>query len=330
MILRQFSSRQPYLLFAGPILTLSILLPAHYYNLLAYSFQDFPLDRVLLPISGHPWWMIAITVSLIIAGTLLSNLVFNRHEFNSTPTFVPGLLYAVISISLCLVKINIAGLLANVAVVIGINRLMEIFRQSNALPAYFKAAFWLGIGALCFPPYMLLLPGMLLSIINTRTFNWREHVLTILAFGTPFVYWLVWMFWTNRIDALVLFKKTISFNPTTGLPRWSDPFAQSFAVVIGVSFLLALRSFIFLSDRSSNQSRNVKRIFLIMSLFALGGAGFALAFMDVFIPEVAILPVTFIIGNWFTNYRYSLFAPFMFYAILITAAVLGLHIFQII
>ena len=330
MILRQFSSRQPYLLFAGPILTLSILLPAHHFGLLAYSFQDFPIDRMLIPLANHSWLMIFITVCLIISGGLLANIVFNRHEFNNAPTFVPGLLYAIVSLTLCLVKINIAALAANVTVVIGINRLMEIFRQSNALPAYFKAAFWLGIGALAFPPYLLLLPAMLLSILNTRTFNWREHLLTLIAFATPFLYWLVWMFWTDRIHALVLFKKTISFNPTAGLPRWSDPYAQTFAVVVGISFLLALRSFIFLSDRSSNQARNVKRIFLIVALFALGAAGFALIFMDVFIPEVALLPATFIIGNWFTNYRFSLFAPFMFYAILIAATVLGLHIFQII
>lgn len=330
MILRQFSSRQPYLLFAGPILTLSVLLPANRYQLVTFSFRDFPFERMLHPVLELPWAGAVIACVLIITGALLSNLIFNRHEFNNAPTFVPGLLYAIISVCLCLIKINLAALTANVAVIVGINRLMEVFRQSNALSAYFKAAFWLGLGALAFPPYVMLLPGMMLSIVNTRTFNWREHTLTVIAFGTPFLYWLVWMFWTDRLDALILFRKTISFNPPKGLLSWNDPYALGFAIVLGISFLLALRSFIFLSDRSSNQARNVKRIFLIMTLFILGSAGFALIFMDVFLPEVAILPVTFIIGNWFTNYRFSLFAPFMFYAILAAAAILGLHIFQII
>ncbi len=328
MILRQFSSRQPYMLLVAPLIAIGVLIPACTWGFITFSFADFPLDRLLAPMLTIPYFGASVAAGLIIIGSLLGNIIFNRHEFNASPTFVPALLYALVASTLCLIKCNIPILVANVAVVIGLNRLMEVFRQSNALPAYFKAAFWLGLGALAFPPYILLLPAMMLSIINTRSFNWREHLLTIVAFATPFVYWGVWMLWTDRWDQLILFKKIISFNTPEGMPDWTNNYTRSFGISLGVSFLLALRSFIFLSDRSSNQARNVKRIFLLMALFALASTGFSYVYVGQFIPEVAILPATFVIGNWFTNYRYSLLAPFMFYILLITSALLIIHVFQ--
>jgi hypothetical protein len=316
------------MLLAAPLVVLSVLLPAWSWGFITFSFSSFPLDRLLLPILPIPFLGVIIASVLIVLGALLANIIFNRHEFNTSPTFVPALLYAIIATALCIIKCNIPVLVANVAIIIGLNRLMEVFRQSNALPAYFKAAFWLGVGALAFPPYILLLPAMLLSILNTRSFNWREHLLTIIAFVTPFIYWAVWMLWTDRFDDLILFKKTLSFNTPEGMPDWTNNYTRSFGVAVGASFLLALRSFIFLSDRSSNQARNVKRIFLLIALFALGSTGFSFLYIGQWIPEVCILPATFIIGNWFTNYRYSLLAPFMFYIVLVTSALLIIHVFQ--
>ncbi|MFO0359514.1 MAG: hypothetical protein ACK50N_03370 [Flavobacteriales bacterium] len=328
MILRQFSSRQPYLLLVTPLITLSILLPAWSWGFISFSFSDFPLDRLLQPLLQISFVGVSVASAFIIFGALLANIVFNRHEFNASPTFVPALVYSLIATTLCLIKCNIPVLVANVAVIIGLNRLMEVFRQSNALPAYFKAAFWLGLGALAFPPFILLLPAMLLSILNTRSFNWREHLLTIIAFIAPFIYWAVWMLWTDRFDDLILFKKTLSFNTPEGMPDWTNNYIGSFAIVTGSSFLLALRSFIFLSDRSSNQARNVKRIFLLIALFALASTGFSFVYVGQLYPEVIILPATFVIGNWFTNYRYSLLAPIMFYVLMTTAALLIIHVFQ--
>ena len=328
MILRQFSSRQPYMLLASPLITMIVLLPAWQWGFISFSFAQFPLDRLLFPLLKIPYLGISIAAVFIIIGAVLANIIFNRHEFNTAPSFVPALLYTVVATTFCLLKCNLPILVANVAVIIGLNRLMEVFRQSNALPAYFKAAFFLGLGALAFPPYALLLPAMLLSILNTRSFNWREHLLSIIAFITPFVYWVVWMLWTDRLNDLILFRKNLTFNDPEGMPDWNNNYTLAFSIALGLSFLLALRSFIFLSDRSSNQARNVKRIFLLIALFAIGSTIFSNLYNGQWIPEVAILPVTYIIGNWFTNYRYSLLAPFMFYILLGTAALLIFHVFQ--
>lgn len=316
------------MLLAAPLIALIVLFPAWKWGFISFSFAHFPLDRLLLPLIKIPYLGISIAAVFIIFGALLANIIFNRHEFNTSPTFVPALLYTLVATTLCLIKCNLPILIANVAVIIGLNRLMEVFRQSNALPAYFKAAFWLGLGALAFPPFVILLPAMLLSILNTRSFNWREHLLTMIAFVSPFIYWAVWMLWTDRLDDLILFKKTLSYNTPEGMPDWTNDYVVSFAIATGSSFLLALRSFIFLSDRSSNQARNVKRIFLLMALFALASSGFSYEYVGQIYPEVAVLPATFVIGNWFTNYRYSLLAPIMFYILLTTAALLIIHVFQ--
>lgn len=326
MILRQFSSRQPYLLLAVPLLVLGTLLPAAQLGLLSFGYADFPLEDVLQGVMPFAWYGVSIAASLIIIGALVSNIVFNRHEFHMSPSYVPALIYATVAVALCLIRCSIPALAANVAVILGLNRYLEVFRQSKALSAYFVAGFWMGVGALLFPPYLILAAGMIVSSINTRTFNWREQLLPLLAFSTPFLYWLVFKFWNNELNDLVLFKKIYSFDPPKG-PDWNDWWTRSYGIMVAISFVMALRSFIFLSDRSSNKARSVKRIFLVMALFILGAAGVCLVFVGQWVPEVILLPVTFIMGHWYTNYRFSLIAPFSFYAILFGAAGLIMHIF---
>jgi hypothetical protein len=328
MLLRQFSSRQPYLLLAVPIVVLGVLFPAASRGLLSFAHADFPIEDVLSKVMPFAYYGVSIAAILIMVGALATNIVFNRHEFHMSPSYVPALVYAVVAVTLCLIRVSIPALAANVAVIIGLNRFLEVFRQNRALSEYFIAGFWIGAGALLFPPYLVLAAGLVISILNTRSFNWRELILPLLAFATPFVYWLVWKFWWNQLDSLVLFRKIYTFDPPKG-PDWNDNYTRTYGIMIGVSFLLALRSFIFISDRSSNKARSVKRIFLLMSLFMLGSAGVCLILVGQWVPEVILLPVTFIMGHWYTNYRFSLIAPFSFYAILFGSAALILHVFGV-
>lgn len=329
MLLRQFSSRQPYLVAVGPMLSMAILFLAYYFGLLRFSSTSFPMDQWLKSFVSYPWLLVSVAVALISLGCFVSNLIFNRHEFNIAPSYVPSLLYGMLSTTMCLVEVSIPVLFANLCIVIGLNRQFEVWRQNRAIAEYFTASFCYGLAALCFPPYIFLYPGMALSVINTRSFNWREHVLSIIAFSSPFLYWWSYLYWIDRLDTFILFRTIFSFNPPQG-PDWNNNYILAFAISMGLTLLFALRSFIFLGDRSSNRARSVKRIFLFMSIAMLGSGVFAYFILREVTPGVLLLPLGFIAGNWFTNYRYSLIAPFMFYGLFISCVTLVLHVFGVI
>lgn len=328
MILKQFSSRQPLLLILVPIMVLGILVPLYHLGFMRFSSADYPVGQWSQWLISIPWVGVSILSFLIISGALLSNLLFNKHEFNPTPTYVPALVYSIIATTLSLISANIPLLLALLSILVGINYVLDVFRNSKALAPYFTAGFFFGVAAFCYPPFIALIIGFWICVINTRIFSWREFLLPLLAFVTPFLYWWAWKYWFGQLDSLILFKKLITYNPTDG-PDWTDNYTKSFGIIIAITFVLALRSFVFLSDRSSNKARGIKRNFFILSLAIMASAAISITFANEYAPEVILIPITFVAGNWFTNYRYSLIAPFAFYALLISSALFVLHAYRL-
>lgn len=286
--------------------------------------SGFPLDGALVALYLNKYVLVFGAWLLVIAGALLSNFTFNRNEFHTAPTFLPGLLYALVASALSLVQISMPALLANLAVLVGVNVLLPVYRQPRALAEYFSAGFWFGLAALTFPPYLSLLAALIVAVVYTRAFNWREHLVSILGFGSPFLYWVCWKFWWNDMGNLILFHATVTYDdvPMVGAEVWVQ---RVFLTLIALTLVLALTRYLFVSDRVNNKVRIVKVVFFLVALALLSSHILSVQLCTQWLVAPIIIPVTFLGGYWYTNYRFSLVAPFMFYALLVCALLVAFN-----
>lgn len=328
MILRAFASNQPYTLLAVPVTVGVAILPAAWQSGLPVIQADFPADQIFYWVYQSKSAVAFCASALILAGAFLSNMVFNRHEFINVPVYVTALMYAMIGSALSVCQLSLPALLANIFVLMGLNRQLRIFRQTRVLSEYFESGFWFGMAAMFFPPYLALAAGMWFTTIITRAFNWREHILPLVAFAVPFLYWITWKYWNNDMDNLVLFRKILSYDGAALMAGLSLS-QKVFLGLCGLSLVMALPRYIFLSDRASNKARSVKNVFLIMAVSICGA--FLLGYLLVlkWILLTLLLPLTFIIGYWFTNYRFSLIAPLVFYVLCSAATIVMLYFYHI-
>ncbi len=329
MILRSLASNQPYTLIAVPVTVLAALLPAVWQTGLVPLRVDFPADEIFQYVYRSKEAVVGLTALLIIVGAFVSNGVFNRHEFYNVPVYVPAVMYAMTATVLSVIQLSLPLLLANVFLLAGLNRQLQVFRQSRVLAEYFESGFWFGMAAVFFPPYLALAAGLWVTTLVTRSFHWREHFLPLIAFSVPFLYWLTWKYWNNEMDSLVLFRKVLTYDIQGFFSSFSWAETLFFLVAI-ICLGLALPRYLFLADRASNKARSVKSVFLIMALsMALAMVlGYLLVLKWVLLTM--LLPITFVGGYWFTNYRYSLLAPFAFYAYCTAATLVMLHFYHII
>jgi hypothetical protein len=328
MILRQFASNQPYVMIGVPVVISAMLAPALYTGLPLID-ADFPADQFFAGLYQNNTLVVLMAMALIAAGSFLINYIFNRNEFYNTPSFVPALMYALLGCTSSLYQISLPVLLSNLFFLVGIGRQLSVFRQTKAISEYFECGFWLGMAAVFFPPFLALAAGLWFSILYTRAFSWREHLLPILAFGVPFLYWLVYKYWFNELGDLILFRKVITFD-TTNLVAGMNWYSKVFYASVGVAFVLALPRFLFLADRSSNRARNVKNTFVVMSLAAIAAFGLGYFLVLKWIIGALLIPTAMVTGYWFTNYRYSLAAPFVFYTILVSSVLVTLKFYGIV
>jgi hypothetical protein len=314
MILRTYASNQPLSLALLPFTTLGVLLTTAAAGHLKAVNLGFPIDYYLSAWYDRPYMLAFLTGALILGGSYLANVVFNRHEFYSIPVFIPAFVYSLLAATFALIQLSVPVLLANIFVLLGLNNHLKIFHQPRVLAEYFEAGFWYGLAAVCFPPYLTLAAAVWMGSIATRAFHWREYLLPMLAFAVPFGYWVSWLYFQDDLDAAVLFRKWVSFDSQSYFATW-DKSAKAFGILMIVSLLFAIPRYLFLSERSSNKAKTVRTIFFVVALAIVGSYFLAYILLWKWIVMSLMLPIAFLLGYWFANYRVSLVAPFFFYSL---------------
>jgi hypothetical protein len=234
-------------------------------------------------------------------------------------------MYSLIATTMSLVQLSLPVLIANVFVLLGLNRHLKIFLQPRVLAEYFEAGFWYGMAAVFFPPFLLLAAGIWACTVITRAFHWREYVLPMMAFAVPFGYWISWLFFRDHLDQAILFRKVLSFDVYAYFSQWHWT-TRAFVFLALAALVFALPRYLFLSDRSSNKSKGIRTVFMIMALSMAGAYFLAFALVLKWIVCALLLPVSFLLGYWFANYRVSLMAPFFFYGIAISSILCIIHV----
>ncbi|MDZ4750503.1 MAG: DUF6427 family protein [Flavobacteriales bacterium] len=324
MVLRQYSSNQPLLFLSFPAIISAIVLPTAFAGNLQVQKTYFPIDY-LFKLQEISSLSIGILASILIfGGAVLTNLLYNRFEFQNQASYVPALLYSLLASAFCLNSVSLPSLASNIFLLAGLFRCLQVYRQSRALGEYFQAGFWFGMASLTFPPLVVMLLSLWLMVLFTRAFNWREFVLPLLGFGVPFLYWVVWQYWFDSSFDFILFRGyfTLADHSPWESYTWSETY---FFIATGTVLLLALPGFLFLGDRPSNKSRNLRVTFLLVVLGLIAAMGIERALIYEYTPSILIIPFSIMGGLWFSNYRYSLIAPFAFYFFLICLSLFTLH-----
>jgi hypothetical protein len=120
------------------------------------------------------------------------------------------------------------------------------------------------------------------------------------------------------MESMVLFRKWVSFDAQSFFAAWNRP-TIAFGFMTLLSVLFALPRYLFLSERSSNKAKTVRTIFFVVALSLVVAYFIGYTLLWKWIIMTLLLPVSFLLGYWFANYRVSLVAPFFFYALVIAS-----------
>jgi hypothetical protein len=312
MILRQFVSNSPFLLVNAPLIAGGVLIPAGYAGSLRVQELAVPGDALFGWCMGQlPLCAVMATV-LITASAWLMNAIFNRYEFYSAAVFAPSLLCTTGLVAGSLPALNLPALLAFLLVLISLHRLLGVHRQPVVLRTCFESAFFAGLAALTYPPALGTLAGLVMALALARRFNWREFAMLVLGYSVPFVYWLVYKFWFRQTDRMYLFVKSHDRKALAAQLFSADSiwFMASLLAVL----LMALPRYYFPGERLSNRSHNTRRVFMALALTYALAVPASVVLQGAWSVSPAVLVFAVVAAAWFSNYRFSLLAPFVFYA----------------
>lgn len=317
MILRSFASNQPYtLIFAVALLIAAYLWP---------EFSSIPLHSIgysaeyICP--KEHWAVVIISIVLTIVGGLLANRLFNLNEFTNTPVFMPAVMYMLVMTTLGITQLHMPTLASNVFLIMGLQFQLRIYKQPNILGEVFLSGFLFGIASLIVPSMITLLPALIIGILANRSFNLREIFLAIVSYFLPFVYWLSLSYLLLDAPDYILVTKTISLDKYQYLQNlgW---LMHVFSGMIIVSLVFALRQFT-MGERSSNRAKSARINAILISIAIFISFFLNYLLTGHWLLQTVAFPVSFITAYWFAHYRYSVLAPFFFYAICVMSIILS-------
>lgn len=203
-----------------------------------------------------------------------------------------------------------------VFILLAIYRLFSMFEKTKPYSAVFDVGFLLGISALFCANLIILLPAFIIGVaFLSRETKWREFAIIILGFMLPFVFAVSYAFFN---DILLETADTFVQNIITPVSHLKGNY--TLYLYLGVLLLFVIISSLDIIkqyDKKKISSRKYFSAFFWIFLFSLIGFVFVPATSQEIIV-VAVIPVTFLIANFFVFMKKRFWGELLFVILLLS------------
>ncbi|MDR0295586.1 MAG: DUF6427 family protein [Prevotellaceae bacterium] len=185
--------------FTGLIILIALWLPdflapaTSHPHLVTQPLQGWLLSAKWMSGASGLWVNLGLTV-LTAALLFLSNL---KHLFINVNDRLMLLLYLFLVSALPKSHYYPEAQIAAIAVIIGLYCLFQSYQKKAALAQLFLAAMWVSIAGLCYFPAIAVLLTVVINILITREFDWRDWTAFIVGFLCPYFYFGLYLFFSE-------------------------------------------------------------------------------------------------------------------------------------
>ena len=172
------------------------------------------------------------------------------------------------------------------------------YRVDEAFSTIFDASFFIAIASLFYFPTIIIYPLIWVTLIVIRPFIWREWIISIIGLLLPYVFVVVYYFWTDKVNFLLYDK--IFFPSSDSLLSLSNQ-RDSFVLVASLLLLLfALSVSTLLKGWPVNTILSRNFLVVLFWLFGLSILSYTMApVFNITYLAIAAIPLSVFIANYF-------------------------------
>jgi len=308
MIVGFFKQNQTSSILLVPIVAIGFWITGFIHPIPALNKNAMPLfDWLCRATQGYPFIQTLFSCFLLIGEAFFINHLCNKHNILSKKTYFPALLYVILmSCSNLFITLH-PLLLANLFVLLSLDRIISSYHKDEAFAHVFDAGFYIGIASLFYFPAVILFPMVWVGLIVIRTFVWREWIISFLGLMLPYLFILTYYFWFDKVDLFLLDK---IFFPASDAKYSIESEPLSFIILSVFLLLLIVLSFFKLTQGlpvNTILSRNILVVFIWM--IALSFLAFLMApLLNLRYFSFMAIPLTVYVSHYFLAAKKSLVA----------------------
>lgn len=243
-----------------------------------------------------------IALLLVLLEAIFVNFLVRRAEIMDATTFMPAFLYVVLmSLQPNMLMLH-PMVIANLFLCLAVYKLMQTYKQDTAYSEIFDASLFISLAAIIYMPSVIYLLLIWIALIIIRPFIWREWIISLIGFSTP---WIFVLFYYFRKDILSEFPTDYLHNTLVLTIESSRKFKMTaanyfqFAILI-LTTLLTIVNLLGSFRKSTVRQRNNLLLLLYFSILSVIIFFIAPAYDIVFLSSLSI-PFAIFIANYFLS-----------------------------
>lgn len=299
----------------------SAFINPHFTGSFQYDTNPMPLYRLLRMLLGENafYGTLFSFVLILLMSFLLVN--FNTsHFFISERTFLPGVIYILLTGLFPHYQPLNPVLPASVFLMLAIRRIMEAYRKSGTAFNFFDASLLIGTGSLFYANLIWFSLLAIIGIVILRTEYFKELAISIIGLITPA------LLTAGVYYALGKDIRPLSIVLTDNLFVKTGEFSFTALTVVGLALsgIMVLISLVHLLSQLNNKKIKARKTFteLIWTLVISFAVYFVLPSASVELIWLAAIPVSYILAHYFIFSRKKLVPEIFFAALFIIIIVM--------
>lgn len=299
-----------------------LLLPILVYTTLAGMYVEMPVNEFGGPLYKwlahrfieQKWVLILLGAIVNVSTAYLLNSIINAHSFNQKENFYPALVFILLcSLDLSWWYLNPISL-ASLFLLLALRRLLRVYRIQEVTGKVFDAGFFMALAILVFPPFVCVAPLVWFSMLQLRTFNFREWMVPISGLLVPFIYLLAYYWYTGTDFPLDQFALNVAHD----LPQFDVSMPTYFYGLVSTTFVISiLGAYIFTGDMrvSTVHKKNSKKVVVWMVFVLIVAALYCYKIGTPIISFVWLLaiPAALACGDFFMSPKRKAIVVAIFY-----------------
>lgn len=237
---------------------------------------------------------------LVLFESLFLNHLLVRHGLFSKMSFFPALLYMVfLSHDPRLLTFH-PLLIANLFFLSALSNLLRSYDTASPYELIFNAGFLITCGGLFYAPFLFFTPLLFICLFVYRLYGWREWILSVLGWFTPWIFVLSYLYLTDSIHSLHQWfaintqqLQVLSFSPLSVAEKIFGFVFLCFGF-LSVSYFLNHTRDKGLAQRKKNTLFSYAVLFSLPAVFYSGNLGFSIVILS---PTLTYLYSFFFFGK---------------------------------
>ena len=159
-----------------------------------------PGYTALLNILGdNPYILVSAAMLVMLASALVFNFTLEKNGLSGANSLIPAMIFILVSGLFPSLQTLHQAVVPGFFIIIVLHHVFDILTEEEPYPKVFNAGFYIAISSLFYFPSIVFILFVWFTFIVYRLYSWREWVILVFGFLTPYVLLWGYFFWTDEL-----------------------------------------------------------------------------------------------------------------------------------